>query len=278
MIKIVADSSCDRINEKKLFKNVTRVPLYIMLGDKEYLDNENLNVKELVKDIDTSILVPKTQCPSPNAFFEAFEGQEDEIFVVTLSSKLSGSYNSALLAANMFLEEYPEKKIHVFDSMSASSGEVLIIDQIVSLIEQGLNFNSIIEKIEYKIRNENKIYAVLENLTTLAKNGRLTKMQSVISSVTKIRLILTSNEGEIGLFSKAIGTGQAISKIVKEIIAANEKNKKDTIIISHCNAKELAIDLKRKLLIKANFKKIEIFETSGLSSVYANNGGLIIAL
>lgn len=278
MIKIVADSSCDRINEKKLFKNVTRVPLYIMLGDKEYLDNENLNVKELVKDIDTSILVPKTQCPSPNAFFEAFEGQEDEIFVVTLSSKLSGSYNSALLAANMFLEEHPEKKIHVFDSMSASSGEVLIVAQIISLIEQGFNFNSIIEKIEYKIRNENKIYAVLENLNTLAKNGRLTKVQSVISSVAKIRLILTSNEGEIGLFGKAIGTGQAISKIVKEIIAANEKDKKDTIIISHCNARELAIDLKRKLLIKANFKKIEIFETSGLSSVYANNGGLIIAL
>ena len=277
MFKIITDSCCDSKNEKGLFLDVKKVPLYLLLGEKQYLDDENLDVKDFVDTIDTSVLTPKTQCPSPEAYMKLFDGPEDEIFVVTLTSKLSGSYNSALLAANLYLEDHPEKKIHIFDSMSASSGELVIVNQIKNLIEEGHNFNTIVQKVEYLIRNENKLYAVLENLDTLIKNGRLTKIQAIVTSLARIKLVLTAKEGEIALHAKAMTTGQATSRIIKEFLESGIDFSNKTLFISHCDAKELAETFKRKVMIKCNFKNIEIFETSGLSSVYANKGGIIIS-
>jgi DegV family protein with EDD domain len=278
MFKIIADSCCDLINAKKLFEEVPRVPLHLLVNGKDYTDDRNINLDQLLTDIDASPEVPKTQCPAPDSYLQAIkDSEEDEIFIVTLTSKLSGSYNSALLAVNLYLEEYNDKKIHVFDSRSASAGELAIVNRIYKLIDEGCSFNTIVEKIEYYIKNECTLYALLENLDTLAKNGRLTKMQSMLTSLAKIKLVLTAKEGEIVLKAKAMTMGQGIAKAIKEIQESGLDLSNRTLFISHCDALELAETFKRKALIKCDFKNIEIFNTSGLSSVYANRGGIIVA-
>ncbi len=277
MFKIIADSCCDYKNEKGLFYDVKRIPLHITIGNRIYIDNKDLDINNLLLDIDNSKTTPKSRCPSPDDYLEAIKGEADEIFIVTLSNKLSGSYNSALLAANLYLEEHDDKKIHVFDTLSGTAGELVVVNQIQELINKNKSFTSIIEKVEYLIKNENKLYTVLENLDTLIKNGRLTKLQATLTSIAKIKLILSTTDGEIGLHSKALSSAQARSKVLKEIINSGKDFSEKTMFITHCDALDIANDFKRKVLLKTNFKNVEIFEASGLSCVYANRGGIIIA-
>lgn len=277
MFKIIADSCCDYKNEKGLFYNVERIPLHLTIGTRTYIDDKNLDINNLLLDIDNSKTSPKSRCPSPNDYLNAIKGEADEIFIVTLSSKLSGSYNSALLAANIYLEEHNDKKIHVFDTLSGTAGELVVVNQIQELIDKNKSFTNIIEKVEYLIKNENKLYTVLENLDTLIKNGRLTKLEATLTSIAKIKLILATKDGEISLHSKAISSVQARSKVLKEIINSGKDFSGKTMFITHCDALEIAQNFKRKVLLKCNFKNIEIFEASGLSCVYANRGGIVVA-
>jgi DegV family protein with EDD domain len=275
-IKIVADSSCDLSKDLKEQMNIEMAPLILQLGEKSYVDDENLNVNEYVRAMGQSETSPRTACPSPEDYMKRYQG-EDSIFVVTLSNRLSGSFNSAVLAKNIFLEEVGEKFIHVFDSFSASAAETLIALKINELAKKNFSDMEILDKVTSYIR-EMKTFFLLESLEHLAKAGRLNPIVAKIAGMFSIKPIMgATDEGEIKLVEKTRGYKKAFKRFV-EVIGEEGTNLEEKVIaIAHCNCVDRALQFKDEVLKKYNFKDIVIVEMGGLSSTYADDGGLVIA-
>lgn len=274
--KIVADSSCDLSKEMKNEMDIEIAPLSLQLQDKIYVDDENLNVNEYVQDMKNCPVAPKTSCPSPQDFLDRFKGEES-VFAVTISQELSGTYNSAVLAKNLYLEENKEKFIHIFNSKSASVAETLIALKIAELAKLGLSEADIVSQVNTYIK-EMKTYFLLESLEHLAKAGRLNSMVAIIASLLVIKPIMgATEEGNIRLVHKVRGYKKAFNKFVDTIGEEKTDFSERILGIAHCNCEDRAIDFKNAVLQKYNFKDVFIVEMAGLSSTYADDGGLVIA-
>lgn len=273
--KIVADSSCDLNDELKEKLNISLVPLTINVDDKTYVDNDSLNVKELLKSIKNSKNLVKTSSPSPGDFLKEYEGA-DNIFVVTLSSALSGTYSSAVLSRNI-AKENSNKFIHVFDSLSASVGETLVSMKIFELINNKYSNMEIVSKTEEYI-HEMKTFFILESLDMLIKSGRIGRVLGHIASRLSIKLIMGANDdGTIKLVEKVRGSKRAFNRLVDIIGENGSKIEEKVLGIAHCNAKEKAENLKKEIMKRYPFKDVFVVETGGLTSTYANEGGIIVA-
>lgn len=275
-IKIVADSSCDLSQELKEKMNIDIAPLTLILEDKEYVDNEDLNISEYIENMARCKTSPKTACPSPQDYMELYKG-EDSIFVVPLSSKLSGSYNSAVLAKNLFLDEVGNKFIHVFDSVTASVGQTVISLKINELSKLNLGELEIVEKVS-KYISEMKTFFLLESLDHLAKAGRLNPIIAKVANMLSIKPIMGSNDdGTIRMVEKTRGYKKAFKRFI-DIIGEEGINLEEKVLgIAHCNCLERALNFKEEVLKRYNFKDIVVVEMAGLSTTYADNGGLVIA-
>jgi DegV family protein with EDD domain len=194
--KIVVDSCCELPKEYMQDPRFERVPLGLEVGEYQIFDDENFNQAEFLQKVAEYPNCPKSSCPSPERFMEAYRVEAENIYVVTLSSHLSGSYNSAMLGRNLFIEKYGEKNIHVVGSESASCGETQIALKIMELEETGLPFEEIVEKIE-AFRDELNTYFVLDNLETLRKNGRLTGVKALVASTLNIKPVMGADKGTI---------------------------------------------------------------------------------
>lgn len=275
-IKIVADSSCDLSQELKEEMNIDIAPLTLILEGKEYVDNEELNISEYIENMANCKTAPKTACPSPQDYIEKYKGEES-VFVVPLSSKLSGSYNSAVLAKNLFLDEIGNKFIHVFDSVTASVGQTIISLKINELSKLNLGELEIVEKVN-KYISEMKTYFLLESLDHLAKAGRLNPIIAKVANMLSIKPIMGSNDdGTIRMVEKTRGYKKAFKRFI-DIIGEEGSNLEQKVLgIAHCNCLERALQFKEEVLKRYNFKDIVVVEMSGLSTTYADDGGLVIA-
>lgn len=274
-MKIVADSCCDVGPEVLERTKLRRVPLTIEVNGKRYKDDNELDIDNLIKEMKESDEAPKTSCPSPQDFIEEYRNEES-VFVVTISSKLSGTYRSAVLAKEIFLEEMGNKFIHVFDSFSGSIGETLVSLKISELIQKGLKETEIVEKVNTYIQ-EMKTFFTIKSLDNLVKAGRVSHLAAKVSSVLSVRLIMAEKDGEIQLHEKVIGAKRVFKRLV-EIIGEQGHNLENKILgIAHCNCLDKALALKEEVLKRYNFKDIIIVKTGGISTVYAGEGGLVIA-
>lgn len=275
-VKIVADSSCDLNDELRKKLGITLVPLTLQIGNNSYRDDENLDVKAMLKEMAECPTSPRTACPSPNDFIKAFEGSES-VFAVTLSSALSGTYESAMLAKKLLLESAEDKFVHVFDSFSASIGETLISIRIFELAKKNYDNLQIVDKVNEYIKGM-KTFFLLESLDNLMKNGRMSKVKGTIATLLNIKPVMgATDDGNIKLVESVRGYKRAFMRFIEIIGEQGEKLEEKVIGIAHCNCLERAEEFKRELLKRYKFKDIIIVETAGLSSVYANQGGLIVA-
>ena len=275
--KIVVDSCCELPKELKGDGRFESVPLGIDVGDYHIQDDETFNQAEFLKKVAAYPKSPKSSCPSPERFMEAYRADAENIYVVTLSSKLSGSFNSAELGKRLYRETYGEKNIHVVDSESASCGETQIALKLMELEESGLSFAEVVKQIE-AFRDEMNTYFVLDNLETLRKNGRLSSVKAVVASTLNIKPVMGADKGTIIQRGQGIGMKKALGKMADLVASELKDAGKKRIIISHCNAKERAETLLGLLKEKVSCKEIKILDTAGISSMYANNGGGIVAV
>lgn len=274
--RIVADSGCDFNEELKQMMDVTVVPLTLKVDGHEYRDDENLNVKEFLKIMKASLTSPQTSCPSPADFMDVFKEGENN-FVVTLSSQLSATYSSAILAKEMFLEKYGNTFIHVFDSLSASVGETLVCMKLFEAIKGNLQANEVVEKVNNYIK-EMKTFFVLESLDNLVKAGRMSKIAGTIASTFSIKPVMrASDTGTLVPVEKVRGTKKALSRLVEIIGEQGERLEEKIIAISHCNSLERAEQVRDEIKKRYNFKEVIIVEAGGLVSVYANQDGIVVA-
>ena len=274
--KIVVDSCCDLTAQMRREPCFVKVPLSIHSNGSIFVDDDTLDQADLLWAMKQSEDAPSTACPSPQAYLDAFQGDAEDIYVVTLSALLSGSHNSAEQARVLLEEEHPEKNIHVFNSCSASSGEVLAALKIQELAAAGMPFKRVVREVEQFIYQMQTLF-VLESLENLRKNGRLTKVQAMITGALRIKLLMGATpEWEICKLGQALSMKQALSRLVDRI-AADPAHKGRTIAICHCNCLDRAFQVKQQIEANCQAENILILEAGGITTVYANAGGIVVA-
>lgn len=275
--KIVVDSCCELPEKYKSDSRFQIVPLGLEVGEYVILDDENFDQKVFLKKVADYPLCPKSSCPSPEKFIEAYHDEAEEIYAVTLSSHLSGSYNSAELAKSLYSEKYGKKKIHVIDSESASCGETQLVEEILVCKEAGLSFEETVDRVE-NFKREMRTYFVLDNLETLRKNGRLSMVKALVASTLNIKPVMVGNLGVIEQKGQAIGINKALAKMADCIVNDVENPQERTLMITHCNCPERAEFMRSLMEKRASYRDVLIMDTAGVSSMYANDGGVIVTL
>lgn len=274
--KIVVDSCCEMTPQMKQDSCFTKVPLVITSHGSTFVDDETFDQADLLWSMKQSKDAPTTSCPAPQTYLDAYNCGVEDIYVVTLSALLSGSHNSAQQAKVLLEEDNPELNVHVFNSCSAVCGETAIALKIKELAEIGTPFKKVVREVEQFIARMKTLF-VLEDLENLRKNGRLTKLQAVVTGALRIKLFCHATpEGEIGKVGQALTVKQALAKMVDKA-AEDPDHEGRPLIISHVNCLERAFQVKKMVESKCRFSGISITEAGGITTVYANDGGIVIA-
>ncbi len=270
-IKIIADSSADLLNLKDLPYSLAS--LKIITSEKEYIDNKNLDVEEMVGDLQKYSGKSSTACPAPGDWMNAF-GEAKYIFCVTITSALSGSYNSAIIAKSDYEGMYPDRKVVVFDSLSTGPEMQLIIEKIVELAKQNLSFEEITDEIN-KYNNKTALLFMLKSMRNLANNGRVNPIVAKAAGLLGIRIVgKASDKGTLELTDKCKGEKKAVAALINKLKEIGYKGGK--IKIGHCFNEELAITIKKTIETQFENSKPEIYPLRGLCSFYAEKGGILM--
>lgn len=276
--RIIGDSCLDLPQELKGDPHFCTIPLTLQVGEAEVIDDETFDQESFLKLVKETDACPKTACPSPESFKEAFDCDAEWIFVITLSSHLSGSYNSAVLGKRLFEEERgKEKRIAVIDSESASAGELNIALRIRDLCGQGLSFDEVVEWAE-DYRDHLGTYFVLESLDYLRKNGRLTGLKAFIATALNIKPIMAGDHGVIVKLDQERGINKALDRMAKVALERGGDTSEKRLVIAHCNNRARAERVRDALLEDASFRDVVITDTAGVATVYAGDGGIIVTL
>lgn len=275
-IKVMADSSCEMPASLRIDNPIVSIPFKLYIDNEEMVDDERLDVLSFIDKMVSSSSVPRSACPAPSDFQQYFTDETD-CYAVTISSRLSGTYNSAMLGKAMALEDNPNQFIHVFDSKSASIGETLIALKIHELARANVKQAVLVEQVNAYIDSMH-IFFVSESLDNLMKNGRISKFKGTIATALKIKPIMGADEnGEIQLVDKARGSAKAFQRLV-ELIVEHAVNPEERILaISHVNNPERAQWIKSEVEQMCQFKDILVVQTGGLSSLYCDHQGVIVA-
>ena len=270
-IKIVADSSANLLKLEQI--PFSCAPLKIITAEQEFVDDETLNVAEMVTFFDTYKGKSQTSCPNPGDWIDAFD-DTDEVFCVTITSGLSGSYNAALAAKQMYESENPDKRVCVIDSLSAGPELKLIVEKLQELIAQDLSYEEICDKIRAYTQNTGLLF-MLESMRNLAANGRVSPAVAKIAGLLGIRVVgKASDAGTLEPIDKCRGESKALEKIVFHLQELGLQEGK--VRIAHCQNPGAAEKLQK--LIAEQFPKAqtEISKCTGLCSFYAEKGGMLI--
>lgn len=273
MIKFVADSSCDRPQIDGM--DVLYVPLIISTDERSFTDNAHLNTSEMMDYMASYKGRSYTSCPSVDGWMTAYEGG-DEIYAVTITSGLSGSYNSALAARDLFISEHPGTKIAVFDSLSTGPEMLLILEKLKELTDQGLPF----EEVEAQTREYQKhtrLFFSLQSLHNLSQNGRVSKVAAAAVGVLNIRIVGTASEvGTLEQLAKCRGDKKALPEMINQLRGAGYEGGK--IRISHADNLPLAQQF--AALVKETWPTANpvIRPHSGLCSYYAERGAIMAGI
>lgn len=278
--KIVVDSCCDLTPEMREWDNLEAVPLTLQIGDYIIPDDENFDQDDFIARMKANNGSAKSACPAPDAFKKAYEGEYDAVFALTITDKLSGTYNSALQGKMLYEEEYNDnKKIYVFNSLATSGIETIIAREIKKLGDDGKDFDEIVSYIDDYIINHTGLYFCLDSLNALKQNGRLFALAAGLLEKINLKLVCKAKDGNISPSGKDLTINRALVKMAKLI--AQELEDKDlsdkTLIITHVCCEERAKFGASKIAEKAIFGNVEILRASGLNSLYASDGGIIVS-
>lgn len=274
-IKILGDSCCDFTKLEMRKGNIVRVPMSIIIDGVEYRDDGRRSQEEWIRLVVEGNECPHSACPSPDDFYREFDENCDN-FVITISAKLSGVYNSAMVAKEMFEDEHEDAHIHIFDSKSAAAGEHLIYEKIMELYEAGCGYREIIRQVE-AYRDEMFSVMVLDDLESLKKSGRLKGIKSLVASTMNVKPVLAADDGEIKQIDSGLGMPRAINRMLYQI-EKKDFDRSRRVRITQCDSRELSMKVAKILTDRFGFTDVKILNAGGLSTIYENPGGIVIAL
>lgn len=269
--KIVTDSSCDIWELNGV--DFAVAPMTISTDNKHYVDNQELDVRLMSEDLAKYKGVSHTACPSVGSWLDCYEGY-DEVFVVTLTGAMSGTYNSAMTAKGIYEEENENVKIHVFDSLSTGPEIRLLIEKLKEMIEEDLTFEEIVEKGQDYL-NHTRLFFALKSLHNFAMNGRVSKAVASAIGVLNISIFATaSEEGTIQQISKCRGEKKVVKSMIEHLENAGYHGGK--VRISHADNLKLAHNVRDKILELYPHADIIVYPMGGLCTYYAEIGGLLV--
>lgn len=269
--KIVADSSCDIWELNGV--DFAVAPMTISTDNKHYVDNQELDVRLMSEDLAKYKGISHTACPSVGSWLDCYEGY-DEVFVVTLTGAMSGTYNSAMTAKGIYEEENENVKVHVFDSLSTGPEMRLLIEKLKEMIEEDLTFEEIVEKGQDYL-NHTRLFFALKSLHNFAMNGRINKAVASAIGVLNISIFATaSEEGTIQQISKCRGEKKVVKSMIEHLENAGYHGGK--VRISHADNLKLAHNVRDKILELYPHADIIVYPMGGLCTYYAEMGGLLV--
>ena len=258
------------------YSHFVHAALNLEIDGNHFVDDETFDRLRFLDLVEKSPNCPKSSCPSPEVYRSAFDCGADHLYAVTLSAELSGSYNSAVLGQNLYLEDHPDAKIHVFNSCSASVGETLLAKKIQECEEAGMEFEEVIKAVE-AYQAERQTFFVLESLDHLRKNGRLSAVKAFVASALNIKPVMEGNkQGIIEQAGQARGMQKALRMMVELLVERMNKPEEKTVAIVHCNNEARAQFVKEEIEKRTKVKEIIILPSSGVSTLYAAQGGIIL--
>lgn len=274
-IKLLVDGGCDLPKEIMEKYNIELVGLNVSFNDESYIAGEEIDNETFYKKMSESKELPKTSCPSPDRFLEAYKGDED-VLMITVSSLLSGTYSSAKLAKDMYKDENGNKKIEVLDSMSGSIGQGLLAIKAAELINEGKTLDEIVSILE-KLKNDVIFYGTLETLENAIKGGRINPLAGKLINALNFKAIIQVTEGVVKPIDKARGVNNSLKKVL-EYVESNIKNVDEKIlVIAHAHCEDKASKIKESLEIKYKFKDIIIAEIGPVMGTYTSQGAILIS-
>ena len=274
--RIVVDSCGEFTEEMAKDSHFVHAALNLEIDGNHFVDDETFDRLRFLDLVEKSPNCPKSSCPSPEVYRSAFDCGADHLYAVTLSAELSGSYNSAVLGQNLYLEDHPDAKIHVFNSCSASVGETLLAKKIQECEEAGMEFEEVIKAVE-AYQAERQTFFVLESLDHLRKNGRLSAVKAFVASALNIKPVMEGNkQGIIEQAGQARGMQKALRMMVELLVERMNKPEEKTVAIVHCNNEARAQFVKEEIEKRTKVKEIIILPSSGVSTLYAAQGGIIL--
>lgn len=276
-VRIITDS-CSDLNQEILDKyNIRVVPLEIRFKDENFMDGIDITVEEFYEKMRECDELPKTASPSPQQFINEFEGPEDNILVVTVSSGLSSTYNNALVAKEIYTQNNKNKKIHIIDSLSASVGEGLIVLKAAQMAAQGMIADQLAGHLR-EIAKASQVFFLLDTLENIIKGGRIGKVAGKIASLLSIKLIMKSDgSGVVDLAEKVRGAKRAVTRLIGIIGETGTDIENKVLAIAHANCLDKALNFKALVEEKYKFKEIIISTMGATIGTYAGEGGILIS-
>ncbi len=277
-IKLITDGSCDLSQEIIDSSKVEIVDVKVSFGDKSYSTRTDITIPEFYEMMKDYNELPKTSCPSPNQFLDAFDCEEDNIIVLCLTSKLSGIYNSAVLAKNMYEEENGNKKrIEIIDSTTGSIGQALLVSKVGNMIDEDKSMDEIVNTIE-KLKHEVVFYGALHTLENAIKGGRINALAGKIIGALNLKAIVHITDGLVKPMDKARGEKNSINKVIDYIKNNVNKTSGTKLAIGHANCPEKAMKIKEVLEKYHDFKEVYVMEVGPSMGVYTSEGAVLAAV
>ena len=276
-IKIITDGSCDLSHEVLNKFNINVVPLGVSFGEEHYTAGVDIDNKEFYAKMKDSKELPKTFCPSPENICKEYQCEEDKIIVIALSSKLSGTYNSASLARDLYLSEHKEKDIRVIDSMTGSIGAGLLLIKAAKMISEGKDIDEIVEAIE-NLKEKISFYGTLETLENAIKGGRINPLAGKIIGALNFKAIVQIKDGVVKPIDKARGESNSIKKVANYITSSIEDTKDKILCLMHANCPEKAHKLLSIIEKTHKFDEVYISEVGPVMGTYTSEGAVLGAV
>ena len=276
-IKLVTDISCDLPKEIIDRYNIEIIGLNVSFGDETFISGIDIDNKTFYEKMDNYKELPKTSCPSPERFMKAYEGDKDCVLVLTLTSKLSATYSTAVLAKDMFIQENENKKIEVIDTENGSVGAGLLVIRAAELIEEGKGFEEIVLEIE-KLKKEVVFFGTLDTLENAIKGGRISALKGGIINALNFKVIIQIDEGIVKPIDKARGEVKSLKKVLEYIESNVIDCENKRLSIGHSNCPEKAIKVKSLIEENHKFKDVIISEVGSVMGTYTSKGAILVSI
>ncbi|AXU72679.1 DegV family protein [Clostridioides difficile] len=274
-IKLIVDSACDLPDDIIEKYNIEVVGLNVSFGEESYISGKEIDNETFYRKMSESKVLPKTSCHSPDKFLEAYHCQEESVLVINISSGLSGTYNSALLAKDMFEKEGNNKKVEVIDSLSGSIGIGQLVLKAAILIKEGKEIEEIVSIIN-KYKDNPPFFGTLETLENAIKGGRINPIAGKIINTLNFKAIIQVADGVVTPIDKARGEGNSLKKLITLVESKIKDKEEKVLFIGHANCPEKAQKVREVMEKDVKYKDVVICEIGSVMGTYTSKGAILI--
>lgn len=276
-IRLVTDSSCD-LNKEIIDKyNIDIIGINVSFGEESYIGGVEIDNQTFYKKMREAKELPKTSCPSPERFINAYDCEEEQVLVLTLTSKLSATYSTAVLAKEMYISDYKNKEIEIIDSQNGSVGTGLLVIKAAQMIEEGKDIKEIVKEIE-KLRDEVIFYGSLETLENAIKGGRINPIAGKIIGALNFKVIIHITDGVVKPIDKARGEVNCLKKVIDRVSKEVTNSEEKTLSIGHANCLDKALKVKELIESQKQFKEVIISEVGSVMGTYTSEGAILVSV